>query len=207
VRPLAALALVAAGLTGCSSVGDFDHAYLFEEGSLAALRHPDLAALVRTIGAQSTDESHRTLKALLQDQKLEPAIETGPSPLTEATIVNVRGETFVLVALTPWGTAGTAWIRLILFDASGQVLDHLQGGMNSREGRIAFAVGGAQEGKLAGLLVAPSGTRVDVLLRGKRTAFRTRSDGIKFVDSTSGVVCQVGIRDRRLKLLGPDPAD
>jgi hypothetical protein len=206
LRPLAALAVLAACGAGCGPVQKVDPAYLLEEGSIASLPNADLAALVRTLGARSGDEAQRTLAALLHGQTLDPALDGRTRPLCEAAVVRFRGETFVIAALTPWGTAvaGSAWIHLILFEGSGKVLDHVHGELDSRQGRIEIAMVGAEERRLACLIVAQSGATVRLTHRGRRQSLRARADGDNPVDRASGVVCQVGISDRKLKLLLPD---
>lgn len=205
MRPFAGLALLTACWAGCSSVTTPDEAYLLQTGSLDSVRDPNLAALVRTLGAGGADETaHRSLQTVLHGEKLAPAIESdGGSFHCEAAVVNFRSETFVIVTLTSWGTAGpgTAWIRLILFNASGQVLDHLRGEIASREGRIDVALTPAPEGRLACQLRAQPGAKVHVLQGTKRTTFLARDDRTNPVKGGSGVVCQVGIGDRKLKVL------
>ena len=205
MRTFAGLAILTACWAGCVSARTQDEAYLLQAGSLNSVRDPNLAAFVRTIGAGGADETaHRTLKTLLHGEKLAPAIEGDPGSFhCEAAVVNFRSETFVIVTLTSWGPPGpgTAWVRLILFDASGRVLDHLRGEIGSREGRIDVALTPVPEGRLACQLRAQPGAKVDVLQGTKRTTFLARDDRSNPVKGGSGVVCQVGIGDRKLKVL------
>jgi hypothetical protein len=205
VKPFSAVALLAACWSGCAAPKALDEAYFLEQGSVGSVRHPGLGSLVRKVGARSADEStQRTLADLLQGRKLEPPIENDGSPACEATVVKFRGETFVFVALAPWGASvpGPSWIRLILFDASGHLLDHVYGEV--REGRLDMEMAAMPEGRLACKIAAHAGTRAQLQQGSKRFTLAARRDPDNPAPSASGVVCQVGIRNRKLKLLHPD---
>ena len=206
MRTFSAFVLLAACWAGCAAPKALDEAYFLEQGTVASVRHPGLASLVRTIGARSADEStQRTLSDLLQGRKLEPPFESdGKFPACEATVVRFRGETFVILALSPWGSSvpGTAWIRLILFDASGQLLDHVYGEV--REGRLDLEMAKLPEGRLACKLTAHAEIKAQLQQGSKRFTLTSRKDPDKPVPSASGVVCQVGISSRKLKVLHPD---
>jgi len=208
VKRFAAAVLLAA-LAGCSSAETVDDTYLLEAGALKSVRDPQLASLVRTVASRTTNDSaQRTLSSLLQGHKLEPALDSeGPAPLCESTVVKFRGDTFVILALTPWGVAvpGSSWLRILLFDVSGKLLDQVFGELRSRDGRMELALTDLKkEGRLACLIVAQPGSTVALQHGQNRATLQARAFRSNPVEETLGVVCQVGIRSRKLRLLHPD---